>query len=200
MKFLSGLARIGQSSPKLSKNYSRHLLPTMCFSLRLHFRFSVACLYAVLIYASVVNCSIFHSVKHLSFLSKCDSKERLLESYNVRHYSCTTFIVCIQLWASTITTQYKYYCQSMSFCFQLQKRRWDFTSQKAVAYISSDSMEVCYYIRWNVKSVLRIMIYFVDYKSKILISTYKQFYQIRINSIILLVNHKFKYVNCVFHY
>ena len=167
MKFLSGLARIGQSSPKLSKNYSRPLLPTMCFSLCLHFRFSVACLYAVLIYASVVNCSIFHSVKHLSFLSKCDSKERLLESYNVRHYSCTTFIVCIQLWASTITTQYKYYYQSMSFCFQLQKRRWDFTSQKAVAYISSDSMEVCYYIRWNVKSVLRIMIYFVDYKSKI---------------------------------
>ena len=107
MKFLSGLARIGQASPKHSKKYSRPLLPTMCFSLRLHFRFSVACLlYAVLIYASVVNCSIFHSVKHLSFLSKCDSKERLLESYNVRHYSCTTFIVCIQLWASTITTQY----------------------------------------------------------------------------------------------
>ena len=76
------------------------------FSSSLHFRFSVACIYAVVIYASVVNCSIFHSVKHLSFLSKCDSKERLLESYNVRHYSCTTFIVCIQLWASTITTQY----------------------------------------------------------------------------------------------
>ena len=69
-----------------------------------------------------------------------------------------------------------------------------------MAYISSDSMEVCYYIGWNVKSVLRIMIYFVDYKSKILISTYKQFYQIRIDSIMLLVNYKFKYVNCVFHY
>ena len=32
------------------------------------------------------------------------------------------------------------------------------------------------------------------------VSTYKQFYKIRIDSIILLVNYKFKYVNCVFHY
>ena len=139
MKFLSGLARIGQASPKLSKNYSR-----------LHFRFSVACLYAVLIHASVVNCSIFHSVKHLSFLSKCDSKERLLESYNVRHYSCTTFIVCIQLWASTITTGTQYTTASpwvFAFNFKrgdetlLPKNLWHTLAQTVWRFaITSDGM------------------------------------------------------------